>query len=519
MTASTSSFYNHQPLVMPPPHEAPPKHDDQQQKDKQKKRKKNKQSHNDGKGGEKHNGIGGAGAAKGGLAQSTTGTGTPAIVIGDEGTDEENSDDEEEADRSAVVGSAHKKPKKQHEAVSSVSRSSTPLAAYASGNYSRLILRLPNKASSSSSSAVASTSAQPSQATSAVPAKKASVPRTKKKSKKGKDQAEASVHAPPISIRTSPNHPQPADESGEIPDFSLAPTFTFSAFHSGDSSSNDFSDLENDDDDEGNVRGSEEAFLIAEKLKRMERKQRRQARRQSRTASDNEPYPIIGDAPNVIDPSAIDDSRTGESVLFEIARIRRMSDVGQRLKQSSSSRPSASPRQGRRKRDSGPVTWSGGEESELGELDELLGLTADDFAAFSTLGGGGVSDDETANSAPMRFEDFLAEDDGDESDSNSSDDESSSSDGGDEAGYDYNGETEDDDVFLSLDGSRVGRDSQAQETDGENEHIATTREVVQNGGFVFYRRGCSQSCRYQVLLLTLSRTQQPVRTSPPKTTR
>lgn len=214
-------------------------------------------------------------------------------------------------------------------------------------------------------------------------------------------------------------------------------------YASDDTSEDDFSELDEDDGDE-DVRGSEEAYLIADKLKKLDRKLRKSSQSPNLSQSqnsDNEQAEI-----NQADRTGAAVPR--DSIMLEIARIR--DDTEAR-------------RAGRPKRASdGPVTWSGAEDEEdLDNLDSLLGLTANESAALVGHGGSRLSSQDKT----MRFEDFMAADDGDESDSSSDESDQIVEDG-----------------LVNAGGTPTAFD-----TDADNEHIETTLEVVQNGGFVFYK--------------------------------
>ena len=254
----------------------------------------------------------------------------------------------------------------------------------------------------------------------------------------------------PRTVTSSPvSSPETAlavlDNSNDvIPDFALAPT-GFHLTYATDSS-DEFSELAEDDED---VRGSEEAYLIADKLKKLDKKLRKSSQSPNVTQSQDSDR----ENPEVAQAQRRKGGPNNrESIMFEIARIRRDSDASQ---------PHAGAPQ------DAPVTWSGAEDSDLDHLDALLGLTTDESAVLE----GHVTSLTRHTSKTMRFEDFMAADDGDESDTSDSDSDVSA-----------------DDTLRRP--PTTSEKIEVTDLDLDNEHIETTQEVLQNGGFVFYKGNC-----------------------------
>lgn len=352
-----------------------------------------------------------ASARSGGTASGSADQDEDDAAIEDE--EEEEADDEKDGANRRPV----KKLKRHVSAPSSrtVSAHSSPQSRPASGP-SRLILRLPNNAGFNGDAS--------------------------QKCKKSKLSSPSARF--PRTVTSSPvSSPELAmadldDEGGR----NAASTMAAAGFQLtyASESSDDFSELDEDDED---VRGSEEAYLIADKLKKLDRKLRKGSQSPDLTHSQGSDH---DERLEVVQPGSRGDLVSGrESIMFEIARLRRDSD---------SHRPTA------KRSSDAPVTWSGAEdEDDLDNLDTLLGLTASESAAL--IGNSARALENEGRT--MRFEDFMAADDGDESDSSSGESEHSA-----------------EGLWSSA------HPAEGLDTDADNEHIETTQEVVQNGGFVFY---------------------------------
>lgn len=198
---------------------------------------------------------------------------------------------------------------------------------------------------------------------------------------------------------------------------------------------------EHDDDDDENIEDSEERFLIADTIRKINKTTKSQNHL-------NSGLPVINAGP------------TDENDAFEVigeANLGEFENLSHPFTSFARSSTLYSVRQ--RGSEDAPVTWSGAEESEIGDLDDLLGLTEQESSFLL----GNLSDDSTTDKT-MRFEDFLAQDDGtDFSDSaESADDE---------------GEDE----------SAPGDISEEEAANDDDPHIVTSHEIVEQGGFVFYR--------------------------------
>jgi len=277
----------------------------------------------------------------------------------------------------------------------------------------------------------------------------------------------------PHTVPTSPLSSVDSDAAqamrdGNISDVDISIPLHNSPFYApfaGDSSSDEhadnMSDLLDDDsdgDDEGDenrMKRSEEKFLIADQIRKLNNRTRK-SRTNSRSPRQSEELPSAFDglAQEPLNNQAllpINGGATVESLFRDV--IGSAQDNGE---------PASSSKMEGQGHDD-PVTWSGAEDSGLDDLDNLLGLTANDSAAV----GGDFSLDE--ENKTIRFEDFLAEDDGDSSASTSEEDSEESSE-------DEEADEADRESVIDL------------TTDADDEHIATTRDVVQNGGFIFFKR-------------------------------
>lgn len=223
-------------------------------------------------------------------------------------------------------------------------------------------------------------------------------------------------------------------------------------------SSDGYSDLLNDDEDD--LLEAEEAYLIADKLHRQGRHSKRSstspgAKRSSDGAhSDADSMDVIhgGGRHNHYPIDA-------ESMFFEIAQLRDGTTTSEA--DADSAREIA-------------VTWSGAEDNDiLDDLDEFLGITTDDAAALRNMQNDpsvmheNDDNDLLDENKTMRFEDFLAQDDGSDSGNSDSTEEEESS-------------SEDEDRSVTATGTDVA------ERDDDDE-LETTKDVVKKGGFVFFK--------------------------------
>lgn len=441
-----SHSYNH-PIVLdedqspfPPPPPPPPrkdKHKKQHQKENKKKRTRDETE-----GSELRKTAGSSGAAR-----SIPAGGPEADADINEDDDEEadstlrrvdqiNNDDE--ADDETDLSKHQKKKVKKNAAIATASSATN--STVKNNKTNRLVLRLPrSKGFGPSTKPVTKTSVNTS-------------------------PVRNGVRHPSTLSRTVTSSPQSSSSElsevdlEDLPEDAIPELGGYEASHNSvhfagyeSESSDGYSDLL--DDDEDDLLEAEEAYLIADKLHRQGRHSRRGttspgAKRSSDGAhSDAESLDAIHGGHNTHHP--ID----AESVLFEIAQLRDGTTTSEA--DADSAREIA-------------VTWSGAEEDDiLDDLDEFLGITTDDSAALRAMQNDPSAVDNLADDGKtMRFEDFLGQDDGtDSGDSDSTEEESSS-----------------DDEEHSV--AATGTDAADREDD---EELETTKDVVKEGGFVFFK--------------------------------
>ena len=222
-------------------------------------------------------------------------------------------------------------------------------------------------------------------------------------------------------------------------------------------SSEDFLSDFFDDTTDGDIERDEERFLLADHLRRLHKRTR------SNSCLPNNKHSDERYSEGNRDSDASDLNR----VKIEVSQPHEQESVLFKVSGGNQGPGKRAP-----KRNDKAVTWSGAEESEMGDLDELLGLTADDAAGFIGQYAGEEEDRKT-----IRFEDFLAGDDGDSLDS------------------------------FTERSSEEDQEPSAQSTwevpgTEDDEHVATTQGVVEHGGFIFLNSEYIIEVRFQQSTLT-----------------
>lgn len=475
----------------PPHHPPPPRKDKQQQQNKKNKKKRTYEESNSSNSNNNSNGHDAKQSIKGSSSKIANASLVRPInadgIVEIEDSDDDNNEDEEEADGDDVDHEAEaddehdnskhspkKKVKKQHHTHTSDSGINDSLLSGqkpAKVKTNRLVLRLPKRTKGFGPSISAPTTSTAS-ATTTTSRSNPLHPSTLSQSIGSSHQSSSElsdVDLPedgqsainvddklPSSLTTdlkSQNETEAQTQAQAQADRESIAAAMELAYES--ESSDGYSDLL--DDDEDDLLEAEEAYLIADKLNRQGRHSRRGTHSPgTKRSSDGVPSDSEG---HELSHNEHHFQLNSEPALFEIAQL----DHGESTSDMEDDREV-------------PVTWSGAEDDDiLNDLDEFLGITKDDSAALRGLNTG-TETEEVDDGQTMRFEDFLAEDDGSDSGSSdcSTEEEESSS---------------EDDEEQSV--AATGTDIAERDDD---EHIETTRDLVKKGGFVFFKSEWISDC-------------------------